>query len=85
MKAILTFLCIIYMLVCAWAKPTSIKPGAPPTEISVISLNICPIPMCMQIQQPCDNIQMSYMTIGGNKCPMCAYCASPSSSSGLLE
>ncbi|CAF1290000.1 unnamed protein product [Adineta ricciae] len=85
MKAILTLLCVIYMLVCAWAKPTLIKPPALPAEFGVMTLNICPIPMCMQIQESCDNLQMSYMTINGKKCPMCPYCASSSSSSALLE
>ncbi len=42
-----------------------------------LQLNICPIPMCMQVVLPCDNIQTSYMTVNGKKCPMCQYCATP--------
>ncbi|UJR36985.1 hypothetical protein I4U23_029693 [Adineta vaga] len=80
MKVIISFLCIIYMIVCAWAKPTLISPAVLPGELGVISFNICPIPMCMQIQMPCDNIQMSYMNMNGKKCPMCQYCASTSPS-----
>ncbi len=33
--------------------------------------------MCMQVVLPCDNIQTSYMTVNGKKCPMCQYCATP--------
>ncbi|CAF1469138.1 unnamed protein product [Rotaria magnacalcarata] len=48
-----------------------------PTNLGIIPINMCPMPMCMQIQQPCDNIQISYITMNGKKCPMCPYCARP--------
>ncbi|CAF4506642.1 unnamed protein product [Rotaria sp. Silwood1] len=65
------------MIVCAWAAPALNKPNNLPSDLGVIAINICPIPMCMQIQQPCANIQTSYITMNGKKCPMCQYCATP--------
>ncbi|CAF1279234.1 unnamed protein product [Rotaria sordida] len=78
MKAIIKFLCVLCLIVCAWAAPgTFNKPNALTLDHGVIAINICPIPMCMQIQMPCDNIQTGYMTVNGKKCPMCQYCATP--------
>ncbi len=37
---------------------------------------MCPMPKCMAVKQPCDNIQRSYIIVNGQSCPMCPYCAS---------
>lgn len=38
--------------------------------------------MCMQVELPCDNIEISYIMVNGEKCPMCPYCASATTTTG---
>ncbi|CAF1497663.1 unnamed protein product [Adineta steineri] len=78
MNTIFKLICIVYIVACVWAAPALNNPTVQSGSFGMKPMPMmCPMVMCAPIQQPCDNIQMSYMTINGQQCPGCRYCATP--------